>query len=171
MNIALKRATILSMTILLSGLLLLSIPAAHAKKNNNFTVRSVKGCYVSSLLGTVAYPTDPTNQIPMTSFVRFCPDGKGNAELVATHNIGGSCSVEQSGNAEYDVAKTGIGLVTATLDNDTFSGGCTIPISNQGVFKLQFGIQRDNCLQVTGTGLELGGETYPVVLQGVACPQ
>jgi hypothetical protein len=176
-----KRAILLTGTVILSGIIMLSTQVAHAKKNKNYTVRSLKGCYVNSLLGTIVPdPTNPALQLPMTSIVRFCADGKGSAKVTATQNIGGSCIIEQTGIAEYSVDKSGIGLATATLENDVVSGsGCTYlaqpPTSGDiADFELRFGIQRDKCLQVIGTKLdpvEPMGDPVGMVLQGVACPQ
>jgi hypothetical protein len=160
---------------------MLSSQVAQAKKNKKYTVRSLKGCYVNSLLGTIVPdPTNPALQLPMTSIVRFCADGKGSAKVTATQDIGGSCIIEQTGMAEYSVDRTGIGLATATLENDVVSGsGCAYlaqPPSGGYItdFELRFGIQRDNCLQVIGTKLvpvEPMGDPVGIVLQGVACPQ
>lgn len=179
MRMAMKRAFRLTGTVFLSGIFLFSTQAAYASKNKNYSVRSLKGCYVNSLLGTVVPdPTNPASQLPMTSLVRFCADGKGGAKVTATQNIGGSCIIEQAGTAEYSVDKTGTGLVTATLQNEVVSGsGCTYlaqpPTSgDKADFELRFGLQRDKCLQVIGTGLtpEMG-DPAGIVLQGVACPQ
>ena len=179
MSMAMKRAFFLTGSVFLSGIFLLSTQAAYASKNKNYSVRSLKGCYVNSLLGAVVPdPTNPASQLPMTTIVRFCADGKGGAKVDATQNIGGSCIIEQTGTAEYSVEKTGLGTVSATLKNETVSGdGCTYLVppptgGDKADFELRFGIQRDKCLQVIGTGLvpEMG-DPVGLALQGMACPQ
>jgi hypothetical protein len=179
MSMTMKRAILITGSIFLSGIIMPLTQTAHAANNKNYSVRSLKGCYVNSLLGTVVPdPSNPALQLPMTSIVRFCADGKGSAKVMATQDIGGSCIIEQTGTAEYSVENTGIGLVTATLENDVVSGsGCTYlaqpPTSGDiADFELRFGIQKDKCLQVIGTKLVPKiGEPVGIVLQGVACPQ
>jgi hypothetical protein len=146
-----------------------------------FSVRSIKGCYVEALSGTVLPdPNNPNIQLPIASSIRFCADGKGKASSVsATHNIAGSCIIEQTGEATYSVDPTGLGAVTATVNNDEVSAGCIPPINSakRANFELRFGIQRPTgCLQTIATSLTLdlgSGPAIPIgyVAQGEACPQ
>jgi hypothetical protein len=152
-----------------------------ADEQSGFSVRSIKGCYIEALSGTVV--PDPNNQsiqLPIASLIRFCADGKGKASSVsATHNIAGSCIIEQTGKATYSVDPNGLGTVTATVNNDEVSAGCIPPISlaKQANFELRFGIQRPTgCLQTIATSLTLNldrGPAIPIgyVAQGEACPQ
>ena len=146
-----------------------------------FSVRSIKGCYIEALSGTVL--PDPNNeniQLPITSLIRFCADGKGSASSVsATHNIAGSCIIEQTGEATYSVDLKGLGTVAANMNNDEVSAGCLPPINlaKQANFELRFGIQRPTgCLQTISTRLALKLDSSPAipigyVAQGEACPQ
>jgi hypothetical protein len=178
MNMTMKRFILLTGTVLLSGTMLFSSQAADAGKSKNYTERAIKGCYVNSLLGSIVpNPIDPGYQIPLSTLVRFCADGKGNAEVLATQDMAGSCILEQTGTATYSVEQTGLGSVTATLENQTASQGCSFldpppNVGDKATFVLKFAIQRDNCLQVIGTGLvPEQGSPVSIVLQGEACPQ
>jgi hypothetical protein len=168
MNMTMKRFILLTGTVLLSGTMLFSSQAADAGKSKN----------VNSLLGSIVpNPIDPGYQIPLSTLVRFCADGKGNAEVLATQDMAGSCILEQTGTATYSVEQTGLGSVTATLENQTASQGCSFldpppNVGDKATFVLKFAIQRDNCLQVIGTGLvPEQGSPVSIVLQGEACPQ
>jgi len=172
MNTNMKRAMVYA------GILMLSAQAAHAAGEKRFSEPSIKGCYVSSLLGSLAPdPTNPASQLAMSSLVRFCADGKGDAKVVATQNIGGACIVDQEGKAKYSVDQNGMGVAVATLENVTVSEGCSVfgslmVLEGKADFELRFAIQRDKCLQVIGTGLVPEGEPpVGIVLQGEACPQ
>ncbi|MGY6217716.1 hypothetical protein ACW73L_21365 [Methylolobus aquaticus] len=146
-----------------------------------FSVRSIYGCYIEALSGNVLPdPNNPNIQLPIASLIRFCADGKGNAPSVsATHNIAGSCIIEQTGEATYSLDPNGLGTVRATVNNDEVSAGCIPPINlaKQANFELRFGIQRPRgCLQTIATSLTLNlgsGPAIPVgyVAQGEACPQ
>jgi hypothetical protein len=142
-----------------------------------FSERSIRGCYVSSLLGTVVPdPTTPAFQLPIAALVRFCADGRGQASVIATQNIGGSCIIEQEGDAAYTVEASGVGVATATLENKEVSFGCgnlnpPATVGGAADFELRFGIQKDRCLQVIGTALvPQGGLPVGLVMQGPACP-
>ena len=150
-----------------------------AGERSGFSVRSINGCYIEALSGTVLPDSsNPVLQLPIASLIRFCADGKGAASVSATQNIAGSCIVEQTGEAKYSVDRSGTGTVTATLTNGNVSDGCAFlkpPIESNGtaIFELRFGIQRpEGCLQTIGTSLILGsGVPIGYVAQGEACPQ
>jgi hypothetical protein len=178
MSMTMKQIILLAGTVLLSGTMLFSSQAAHAGKSKNYSESAIKGCYVNSLLGSIVPdPTNPGYQMPLSTLVRFCADGKGDADVIATQDIAGSCILEQSGTATYSVDQTGIGSVTATLENNTVSEGCSFLVPAPGVgdksaFVIKFAIQRNKCLQVISTGLlPEQGSPVSIVLQGEACPQ
>jgi hypothetical protein len=152
-----------------------------AGERSGFSVHSIRGCYIEALSGAVLPDSsNPILQLPIASLIRFCADGKGTASVSATHNIAGSCILEQSGEAEYSVERNGTGTVTATLTNLSDSSDCTVlfpqtfpQTANEAtIFVLRFGIQRlGGCLQTIGAGLTLPSGPIGYVAQGEACPQ
>jgi hypothetical protein len=149
-----------------------------ADTQSGFSERSIRGCYIEALSGTVLLdPADPSVQLPIASLIRFCADGKGAAWVSGTQNIGGSCIIEQQGTATYSMDRSGTGTVTATLQNNEVSPGCAplTAIGDTATFELRFGLQRlGGCLQTIGTGLVLQGNqtvVLPFVSEGQACPE
>jgi hypothetical protein len=158
----------------------LSVPKSVATdEHSGFSERSIKGCYIEALSGTVLPDsTDPSLQLPIASLIRFCADGKGRAWVSGTQNIAGSCILDQEGKAEYSVDRKGTGTVTATLKNKEVSFGCAyltppIKVGDTAIFELRFGIQRlGGCLQTIGASLVLeDGPPLGYVAQGESCPQ
>ena len=150
-----------------------------AGERSGFSLHSIRGCYIEALSGAVLSDSSTSIlQLPIASLIRFCADGKGTASVSATHNIGGSCILEQSGDAEYSVERNGTGTVTATLTNlSPLSPACEFLFPSTeseaiAIFELRFGIQRlGGCLQTIGAGLTLPSGPIGYVAQGEACPQ
>jgi len=166
--------------VLASVLALLGVSQSLADGwHSRFSERSVRGCYVEALAGTVLPDAkNPAVQLPIASLIRFCADGQGKAWVSATQNIAGSCIVEQEGEATYQVERSGTGSVTAILQNGNVSPGCEYvnpPIGSgeSATFTLRFAIQRlGGCLQTIGLGLvPESGTPIGYVAQGEACPQ
>lgn len=151
------------------------------QKAGNYKNAHVKGCFVGTLAGFVLpNPADPTFQIPTSILVRYCGDGRGSATAETTQTVGGVCTVETAGKADYTVEKTGIGTVTANLQIteviDPF-GACASTDSrlSQGtkaIFELKFGIERKGCQPVIALSLTPEpGPAIPLVAQGRSCRQ
>lgn len=146
-----------------------------------FSNKSVKGCYVASMQGqALPNPQDPSLQLPHSSVLRFCANGKGKGTVIATWNIGGVCILGQKGRVGYSIAANGTGEAIASVTNAKVSPGCAFvqpPVMKNSKAAFGFAVMIDSggCMEMIGTELITDSESNPVrlqiVSQGRACKQ
>ncbi len=164
--------------VFLAAIILLATQPVYAAK---FSDKSVKGCYVGSMQGqALPNPQDPNLQLPHSSVLRFCANGKGKGKVTAIWNIAGVCILEQEGSVRYSITSDGTGNAIVKVTNATVSPGCAFiqpPVLEKS--KADFGfaaaIDGEGCMEMIGTTLitdpKGAAAPLPIVSQGRACKQ